>query len=478
MVNMKLFQIKNSFVLTIFGASGDLAKLKLFPSIYSLAKQERFPKEFYIIGYARSEKTRKQFQKEFETSIKKAHPKADKKLIKKLVNSLYYFQGQYNQKNDFESLRDFIKTTTGKNNLTHLAYFSVPPTVFKDIIKNLGETKRSKTEDLRLIIEKPFGQDTESATELFHYVARYFQEESVYLLDHYLGKTGVQSILSLRHSNRLLNLMMKGPEVANIQITAAETVGVTSRVGYFDEVGTIKDMIQSHLLQILALIALSIPISEEPAGLKREKNNILSALKFIESKKNIVLGQYESYKKEKDVPKNSRTETFAAMRLFIDRESWYKVPIYIRTGKKLHEKHTYVVVELKKFAFQTKNEEPNRLIFELQPEERISIRLVNKHSRGNQYQNITTSDSIGCLSDDCLPEHALLLLDVMRKNRLHFLSFQEIIATWQLTDKILAFINKHKVPPLKYKDGSTGPKSQNSLTEMDGFTWFDLHPDT
>ncbi|PIR55373.1 glucose-6-phosphate dehydrogenase [Candidatus Peregrinibacteria bacterium CG10_big_fil_rev_8_21_14_0_10_36_19] len=471
---MKLFQIKNSFVLTIFGASGDLAKLKLFPALYSLAEQKRFPKDFYIIGYSRSPLTRKEFQNDFEKSIKKAHPKADLKIIKKLTDALYYFQGQYNHKPDFEKLRDFIKEISGKNSLTNMAYFSVPPQVFKDIIQNLGETKRSKTEDLRLIIEKPFGEDTQSAKELFHFVARYFEEENVYLLDHYLGKTGVQSILSLRHSNRILNTMMKGPEVSNIQITASESIGVTSRVGYFDQVGTLKDMVQSHLFQILALIAMSIPITDKSESLKREKYNILSALKFNESNKNITLGQYESYKNEKEVPKNSKTETFAALRLFIDRESWYKTPIYVRTGKKLAEKKTCVVIELKKFAFQSKDEEPNRLIFELQPEERINIQLVNKNGLSSEYKSITTSESIACNGDDCLPEHSNLLLDVMRKNRLHFLSFQEIIASWEITDSIIKFAKKSKTKIELYKDGSEGPKSQHKLTEMDGFKWFDL----
>jgi len=472
---MKLYHIEKPFILTIFGASGDLAKLKLFPALYSLAEQKRFPKKFYIVGYARSAKTRQQFQKEFEESIHKAHGKeVNKKILKELSNNIYYQQGQYSKKQDFIKLNDYLKKLSPKAT-TKLAYFSVPPTIFQDIIKNLGETKQSKNEDLRLIIEKPFGQDTHSARELFHYVARYFEEENVYLLDHYLGKSAVQSILTLRHSNRLLNMMMKGPEISNIQISAFEKVGVETRAGYFDQVGTIKDMIQSHLLQILALVAMSIPITEAAEGLYREKYSILSALKFIESKKNIVLGQYAGYKNEKDISKNSKTETFAAMRLFIDRESWYKTPIYIRTGKKLHEKHTYVTVELKKFAFQPKDEEPNRLIFELQPNERVNIRLVNKQGSTSRYQEITTSDSIACTGDDCLPEHGLLLLDVMRKRRLHFLSFQEIIATWQIIDHILKFINKNNLKPEIYKDHSTGPESQKGLAEMDGFKWFDIH---
>ena len=473
---MNSYHIEKPFALIIFGASGDLAKLKLFPALYSMAEQKRLPKKYYIVGYARTKIEKENFQKEFSDSIKNYFKKKlDEKVLKDLTSHVSYVSGQYNKLDDFKKLRHYLNKITQDSEITTLAYFSVPPQIFQDIIENLGETKRSENEDLRLILEKPFGEDANSARELFHFVARYFNEENVYLLDHYLGKTAVQSLLHLRHSNRLINMMMKGPEVSNIQITAFEKIGVTTRAGYFDQVGTIKDMVQSHLMQILALITMSIPITENAASLHREKYSILSALKFVESKKNIVLGQYESYTEEKDIPKNSKVETFAAMRLFIDRESWYKTPIYIRTGKKLHEKHTYVVVELKKFDFQPKEEEPNRLIFELQPDERINIRLVNKQGQTSHYQEITTSDSLSCLGDECLPEHSMLLLDVIRKRRLHFLSFEEIIATWQITDTILAFIQRAKLKPEKYQDFSPGPETQDGLTTIDAFKWFDIH---
>lgn len=468
-------KIQKPFILIIFGASGDLAKLKLFPAIYSLAEQKMLPEDFHIVGYARSKMTQEQFKKDFEKSIKEAKgKKLNNDLLKKVLGRISYFQGQYSEKTDFLNLKKHLRTLSKNPKVTKVAYFSVPPNTFKDIVQNLGETKDSSKEDIRLILEKPFGQDAASARDLFHFVARYFNEEAIYLLDHYLGKTAVQSLLNLRHSNRLLNLMMKGPEISNIQITASEELGITNRIGYFDQVGTIKDMFQSHLLQILALIAMSIPITNDAKSLHREKFNILSSLKFIEGKNNLVLGQYNSYQKEKDVPKNSNTETFTAMRLFIDRESWYKTPIYIRTGKKMQKKATYIVIELKKFGFQSKDEEPNRLIFELQPEEKISIRLVNKHEFSSSYQNISTSHSISCEGNTCLPEHGLLLLDVMRKRRLHFLCFEEIIASWEITEEILNYIENAKTKVEKYVDNSTGPASQNTLTAGDGHKWFNL----
>jgi glucose-6-phosphate 1-dehydrogenase len=468
---MKTEKIQKEFAFVIFGASGDLAKLKIFPAIYELYKQNRLPKNFQIIGYARSEKSQKQFRKEFIESVKSfSKTKVSSKILKKLVEHVDYFSGQYNKFEDFKTLKEKISAAAHSKNIVTACYFSVPPSVFENIIINLGET-RHKKEDIRLIIEKPFGEDCSSAKKLFHCVGNHFDEEEVYLLDHYLGKTSVQSILSMRHSNRILNLMMKGPAIANIQITAAESVGVNKRAGYFDKVGTIKDMFQSHLLQILALISMSIPITEDPSSLHREKENILSALRFVPSTKNLVLGQYKGYKNEEGIKNNSNTETFAAIRMFIDRESWFKVPIYIRTGKKLKAKKTKVVIELKKFAFQHKSEEANKLIFELQPEEKVSIKLINKHAITPDFEEVHTSDSIAYEGKDFLPEHGILLMEVLEKKRLHFLSFQEIIACWEITDKIVNFIKRKKLKPEIYEVSCDGPKNLEKLTKMDGFKW-------
>ncbi len=481
---MNLYQIKEPFILTLFGASGDLAKIKIFPAIYRLMEQKRFPENFYIVGFARSPKTQEEFRKEFYDAVseriatenKKMSSVLNKKLLQKLVEHVYYFQGQYDDQKSFQDYRSFLKKLAKKKDLLHIAYCSVPPQAFKPIIQNLGETKTDANENIRLVIEKPFGQDLESATDLFHFLARYFNEDQVYLLDHYLGKSAVQSILYLRHSNRVLNHMLQSSEIANIQISAFESAGVSNRIGYFEQVGIIKDMVQSHLLQVLALVTMSIPLTMNDESLHREKYNILSSLVLPQSKNSIVLGQYQSYKKEPGVPKGSKTETFAALRLFIDRESWYKIPIYFRTGKKLHEKHTYITIEFKKFKFQDKNEQPNVLIIELYPEEKINLKLLNQNGYGEKnYKVITTSESIACTGDDCLPEHAFLLMDIIRGNKMQFLSFPEIIAGWRVTESILKYIKEEKVPVEIYKDNSPGPQSQHKINAPGHFHWCDPH---
>lgn len=472
---MNIFRIKEPFIFTIFGASGDLAKLKLFPALYSLAEQKRLPKKFFIVGFARTPKKQKEFQQEFIESVRAAHGKdLNQKILKELASNVHYFTGQYDDLASFQEYRKFLDTLTGGKSCPHITYFSVPPQAFKPIIQNLGESKPNKQEDIRLIIEKPFGQDTKSATELYHFISRYFDEEQAYLLDHFLGKSGVQSILNLRQTNRILNILLTGSEIANIQISALESIGIKDRVGYFEQVGIIKDMIQSHLLQILALTAMNVPISGSAESLHREKYSILSALKLPRGN-NIAIGQYEGYTKEKGTLKKSRTETFAAIKLLIDQESWYKVPIYIRTGKKLRRKSTTVIVEFKKLDFQKNDEKPNILVIEIGPEEKVAIQLMNKYQTGTSpYETITTSKSIACSGDYCLPEHGLLLLDVIRKNKTSFLSFPEIIASWQITEAICQNIKRNKVKLEKYKQGSDGPKGHLKLPEHDGFSWHNI----
>jgi glucose-6-phosphate 1-dehydrogenase len=470
---VKLYRIQEPFILSIFGASGDLAKEKIFPALYSLMEQKRFPTDFWIIGYARTKKDIQTFRQEFEQSvIQKNKHDIDKNILNKLLDHVFYFTGQYDQKESFIEFQKYHRKLTKDKKIMHMAYFSVPPQAFKPIIQNLGETKKSG-DDVRLIIEKPFGEDTASATDLFHFIAGYFQEEKVYLLDHYLGKSVVQSILHLRESNRILNTLLVGDDIANIQITAFESAGVNSRIGYFDQVGLTKDMIQSHLLQVLALITMAIPVTDTAESLHREKYNILSSLSFTPNPKNIVIGQYQSYCQKRDVDSCSPTETFSAVRLFIDRQNWYNVPIYIRTGKMLKKKKTSIVIEFKKFAFQPKEDPANLLVIELHPIEKMSLKLITKNGIGEtENKAITTSDSLACSGDDCLPEHGLLLLDIVRGRKTHFLNFPQIIAAWQVTEKMIKTMKKMK--PEIYKDGSTGPDSQNNLTAMDKFTWHEL----
>lgn len=473
---MKLEKVNKPFNLIIFGASGDLASLKLFPAIYKLALQKRFTKKFRIYGYARTKMSNEEFRKLFLKSVKNHTDKFlyNQKVLDELLESVYYHQGNYDKKEDYEDLAsELIRAHSGKA-VCNLAFFAIPPVTYKAVIENLSAIQKKLGGNLELILEKPFGEDRKSAGELFQLITNHFSKENLYLIDHYLGKTAVRSIFPLRYNNTILNLLLKGQAISNIQISALETTGVDERIGFFDNVGIIKDMIQSHLLQILALFTMSMPLHQEVHSIRREKGDVLSALRR-DKKCSIVLGQYESYEKQKGVKENSDTPTFAALKLFIDLAEWYEVPIYIRTGKKLSHKHTYIVIEFKKPAYAKESDiEANKLIIELYPKEKIQIKLVNDLGKAvPQYSELITEESLACMGDDCLPPYANLILDAFLKRDISFLSIDEILASWHFVDEIQKQIEKEKIKITKYKEGGEGPKEQNKLTENDHNKWYD-----
>ncbi len=477
-------KIDNPFILTIFGASGDLAKLKIFPALFTLAVQKRLPEEFFIVGFARSEKTEEEFRKEFCESVQIACDKENmafkycQETVDTLLDHVYYFSGKYDDLYDYERFFGFLRGLAIRRGIqlpeTHITYFSVPPGVFHPIIHNLALARASASDDIRIVLEKPFGEDEASATELFHFLSRFFHEDQVFLLDHYLGKNSVQSILALRHNNAILNLLLNGRDIASIQISAHETIGVEERTGYFDSAGIIKDMFQSHLTQILAMMTMSIPITADAYSFHREKQSILSALDFSPRAENIYLGQYKGYKEIKGISPHSDTETYFAAKLKIDREAWYGVPIFIRTGKRMSKKTTMVVVEFKRLPYQKSNITPNRLIFELQPDEMIHVKLLNQYGQSSEYHEIASSESIACRGEDCLPEHAALLLDVLKNEKLNFLSFPEIIAEWRITDKILRFIGEKQIAVKEYEPGIVAPEEIKNIFRQKDEYWFEL----
>lgn len=473
-----IFRVQDPFVFTIFGASGDLAKLKIFPAIFALAEQKRFPKEFAIVGYARSQKTQEGFRDVFTDSVK-THYKGEwtdyqETVLTDLIANVHYFSGQYDQIDFFQDYQAFLSDLFDLDQVSHITYFSVPPFVVEGITQCLAEVFEPEKSDLRLILEKPFGEDESSAKKLFGRINQLYREDQLYLLDHYLGKKAVRSLIPLRHMNRILNAMIKGTEIANIQISAIEPMGVGDRIGFFDEVGTTKDVVQSHLLQILAMLTMSIPVDPDAERIQEERAAILAGLEFSGEANHVCLGQYAGYKNEDERTKNSDTDTFSALRINMNRESWHDVPIFLRTGKCLQAKKTYLVVELKKFAYQDENQEPNRLIIEFFPHETIQIRLLDEDGSTLRHGEIAASESIACHGDYCLPEHGLLFLDVIRGDNRFFLSMPEIIASWRLVDQVMNFINEQSIKPEVYEVGSGGPIGQDNLMKGTNFTWYDL----
>lgn len=467
-------------VITIFGASGDLAKLKLFPSIYNLYVNNLLPQDFRLVGFSRKEFSNEEFRESFRNSVQAAFGKdVDEVKLGQLLDAVYYHVGSYDNKADFDSLHEFVyQDGKSEKEICNINYLSVPPFVFRNIIDNLAQSRKDVEADIRLIIEKPFGEDEDTARNLFHFVNLKFDQKQIYLLDHYLGKLAVQSLLHLRRTNRILNSMLQGSEIANIQITAFEDVGVEERIGYFESVGIMKDFVHSHLLQILALVTMNIPTSKTGASLSREKYSVLSALSYDADQDSLVVGQYDSYCSHNGVPADSSTETFAAIKLGIDLEEWYRVPIYLRVGKKMERKETYVVIELEKYEFQKQYNVPmNRVVFKLFPDRKIEVKLYNQFLDGSMHELDLGGDLL-CDNKDqicdekySLTEYATLIKDVMHADRLFFLEFQEVLASWKIMDQIIHHKNGGGVKLLKYSDNSAGPDDMGRLTRTEGFEW-------
>jgi len=473
---MNLEKIKSPFNLIIFGASGDLATLKIFPSLYELALQKRFPKTYTIYGYARSTMSEKEFREHFKAGVKaNVDPLIyNESVLDELLQHVHYHAGQYDQKADFKHFAEKLIKAHGGKKVYNLAFFAVPSVVFHPIIENLAGLKEVLGEEIDLMLEKPFGEDRVSAGKLFKFITNYFKKENLFLIDHYLGKPAVRSIFPLRYNNTVLNLLLDGGQISNIQIHALETAKVDERIGFFEDVGIIKDMIQSHLLQILALLTMNMPVHQDVRNIRREKGDIISALR-LNSPKDVVLGQYKGYLEQDGVKKNSSTPTFAALRLFIDLTKWYQVPIYIRTGKNLSHKHTYIVVEFKKPAYQENLDiAPNRLIIEMHPKEKIQLKLVNDLGKEiHNYTELITEESLACHGDDCLPPYAGLILDAFLGRYNSFLSIDEILASWHFIDEINHCIQMKQSKINSYAAGSEGPKQQKKLTRNDNNTWYD-----
>lgn len=472
---MQRTTIKEKFIFTVFGASGDLAKLKIFPAIYELALQRRLPKEFLIYGFSRKKMSTEEFQFEFKNSIlTHCNEVINEKLLNELLEKVYYFQGEYNDEKSFSKFFKTLEKHNFESSTKLLAYYSTPPFTFNDITINLGKHKSDF--QIKLILEKPFGENEKSAREMFAIIQERFNEKDVFLLDHYLGKESVQSITSMRYANSIINHLLKGNLIENIQISALETVGIKERGKYFDSVGMLKDMIQSHLLQLLALVTMSMPRTLNAESIHREKYNILSALTF-DPKNFLVKGVYESYHDEKDIDKKSKTETFIALKTYIDQSRWADIPIFIRTGKKLNRKHTYISIVFKKLDFQKDIPDltNNELVIEIQPNPNVYFKIINK--RGGTFQEfhqIAPSQSLACFGDDCLAEHSRLILDVLQENKMNFLNFNMVIACWKFIDEVIEEANKQNIKIEKYSDGSSGPNSQNNLLKNDQLKWHEI----
>jgi glucose-6-phosphate 1-dehydrogenase len=483
--------------IVIFGASGDLARRKLIPALYELAREKLLPEKFALVGFSRSDLSDDAYRAECIDAINKfARTKpVDQTVLDVLAKQISYVRGDYGSSDDHtrlaKKLADLDKELGTAGN--RLYYMSTPPNTFSPIIECLGQhVAPSNGSFTRVVIEKPFGRDLASARQLNQLLHHYFEEDQIFRIDHYLGKETVQNLMVMRFANSIFEPMWNYKYIDHVQITVSETLGVGSRGGYYDKSGATRDMVQNHIFQLMALVAMEPPISLDAASIRDEKVKVYKSVRPIApSRANAftVRGQYgpgESagqktlgYLKEKDVKPDSKTETFVAMKLFIDNWRWSGMPFYLRTGKFLPEKLSEITIRFHhppNTLFQKSSDMPiypNDLVVRVQPEEGISWRLNGKVPGGQMNIKPVALDFLYRTTFNVEPPEAYerLIIDAMNGDQTLFIRGDEAEAAWSVIDPIEQGWAASGTAPLEYAPGQWGPAKAADLIEADGRRW-------
>lgn len=486
-------------ILVIFGASGDLTYRKLIPALFDLFKQNLLPEKFAVLGVSRSGFSNDKFRNKMKEGILKfANFKNEKaELINDFLKMLFYLSIDTENTNDYEKLKARLKQldddlVTGGN---VIYYLSTPPKLYGIIPTALGKADMSKQNNgscKKLIIEKPFGYDLQSALDLNKKIQKYFKEEQIYRIDHYLGKETVQNVLVTRFSNGIFEPLWNRNFIHHVEITSAESIGVESRGGYYDSSGALRDMIQNHMLQVTGLIAMEPPSSFESEALRNEIVKVFESLRPIKEEdifKNVIRGQYlastikgekvPGYREEKGVDPESRTETYAAIKFYIDNWRWGGVPFYIRSGKRLPTRVTEVVIHFNPtphylFKNQDVCRSGNQLVMRIQPDEGILLKFGMKvPGQGFDVHTVNMDFHYSDLSNAYLPgAYERLLLDCMIGDSTLYQRGDAVVAAWKFVDPILsAWKKNHDIPVFGYPAGTWGPEHADDLIEEKEMMW-------
>lgn len=483
-------------LLMIFGATGDLAKRKLFPSLFKLFVKGKLAEQFAVIGVARRQLTNDEFQSSVKDSIKSFAD--DAKQMEAFISHFYYHSHDVTDSNSYNTLKNIASQLDEHYSLNgnRIFYLAMAPEFFGTIALHLNEDGLTDVKGFkRLVIEKPFGHDLQSAKELNEQIRSAFSEEEIYRIDHYLGKEMVQNIEVIRFSNALFEPLWNNRYISNIQVTSSEVLGVEERGRYYEKSGALRDMVQNHMLQMVALLAMEPPIKLTTEEIRSEKVKVLRALRAIEGeevKEFFVRGQYDEgmiegkkvpgYRKEQMVAENSNTETYVAGKLLIDNFRWAGVPFYIRTGKRLKAKSTKIVIQFKDIPmnlyYRTEQPlHPNLLVIHIQPEEGITLHLnAKKAGQGTEATPIKLSYGSKGIDGINTPEaYEKLLYDCIRGDATNFTHWDEVALSWSFTDKISqVWENTIEEEFPNYAAGSRGPECADDLLEKDGFFWWSM----
>ncbi|MGO1385664.1 MAG: glucose-6-phosphate dehydrogenase [Arachnia sp.] len=492
----RLPQIAGPCVLVIFGVTGDLSRKKLMPAVYDLANRGMLPPGFGLVGFARRDWKDQDFAKVVHDAVKEnARTPFREEVWEQLLEGIRFVSGTFDSDESFSNLKDTINDLdqargTGGN---HAFYLSIPPSSFEVVVSQLkkhGLTEKDQGGWNRVVIEKPFGHDLQSAQELNDVVSSLFEPHEVFRIDHYLGKETVQNMLALRFANQMFEPIWNNHYVSHVQITMAEDIGIGGRAGYYDGIGAARDVIQNHLLQLLALTAMEEPTSFEASQLRAEKQKVLAAARVPgDLSRNTSRGQYcagwqgaervKGYLEADGVDPASSTETFAAIRVDVDNRRWAGVPFYLRAAKRMPRRVTEVALSFKRAphlpftATDTEELGTNALVMRIQPDEGVTLRFGAKVP-GTQMEirEVSMDFAYGGSFTESSPEaYERLILDVMLGDAPLFPQQQEVELSWKILDPVLEHWANLPDQPEAYESGTWGPQGAVDMLARDGFAW-------
>lgn len=455
--------------IVIVGASGDLCKRKLIPALFTLYSQDLLPENFALFGFARSAMDDAGFRERIAEFIECRYVAGGEVCDTKVDDFLrrcHYFSGKYDSPDDFRKLGAYIEEH-GASHANRLFYMSIPPSIFIETshgIRDAGVMRTTGQCWSRIVLEKPFGRDRASSDELRDSLRKGFTDDQIYRIDHYLGKEVIQNLLTLRFANLILEPTWNRNYVDYIEIMFAEEIGLEGRAGYFDHFGIIRDVIQNHLMQIMALVAIEQPVSLDAQYVADEKVKVLRCVEPL-TLDNVVTGQYSGYLEEDGVPTDSSTETFALLTLHINNPRWSGVPFYLSAGKALNTRKTEIHVKFKDMPYsifpnQKKLACTNDLHIRVQPNEAIELHLANKvPGLGMEMEMVKLDMLYQHTFDDALPDaYERLLYDVLRGDHSLFIQDAELAASWDIVTPVLHALEENQIKPQSYAFGSVGPK--------------------
>jgi glucose-6-phosphate 1-dehydrogenase len=496
--------------MVVFGASGDLAHRKLLPSLAQIQQRGLLSEHFCLLGCGRTEYANEQFRETARKSIEENAGNTSADAVDAVLQKFYYLSGDYDDPATYDHIKQRLTELRKKHGIQgcNLFYLAVPPVLYETVAERLGEAGLSRGQEphcqkqARLVVEKPFGRDLESATQLNDTISKWFRESQIYRIDHYLGKETVQNIMIFRFANAIFEPIWNRNHIDNVQITIAETLGVEHRASYYDESGALRDIFQNHMLQMLALVAMEPPMSFDADSVRDEKAKLLCSLRPLDFGQDtdgsrglqpgIIRGRYgpgrisgqsvPGYRQEEGVNPNSRTETFVAARMLIDNWRWNDVPFYLRTGKRMAKKDTEIIVTFKRVPHSLFGSTglpempPNILAFHIQPEEGIALRFQAKRPGSKICMGtLAMSFSYKQVFGVEMPEaYQRLLLDCMAGDQTLFTRFDSVRQAWQLLTPVLKAWEKSPEAPAEYPAGSESFPQADALVEADGRQWHGL----